>query len=233
MTTNPFPAEPTTTSTAATGDAASTRIAVIVPALTAGALMALYLVLRPYGDTGDEMQAYAAFASPLWVMSHLAGMAGLSAAAWWAARASRLGRGLVARVARSAGPVGLVGILPYYGAEAFALQVIGRQRLAGQDVSGLVASVREHAVGMPLFGVGLLLLAAAGLTAARCWQQATRQQGRRSWAAWPLGVMVATVLPQYYLPVPGRIAFGLVFLAAAALMAAGARGRTSHAAPTT
>ena len=198
-------------------------------ALVSGVLMAIYLVLRPYGDVGDGPGMAEAFASPLWVLAHLAGAAGLAAAAWWAVRMSALASGRVARLAAWAGPLGLVGVLPYYGAETFALHAIGRRAMAGQDVLPLVAEIRNHPAALTLFGLGLLLLAVAGISAAVGWQRAGRGP-----AAWPLGLMMAGVLPQFYLPAPGRMAYGLLFLAAALVMAwadRGARATTATPAP--
>ena len=68
----------------------------------------------------------------------------------------------------------------------------------------------------------LFLLAVAGIAFALAW---TRYAGSR--AAWPLGVLMALVLPQFYLPPVGRMAFGVAYLLAAAVLAGSVLRRRS------
>lgn len=191
--------------------------------VVAGALMAAYLLLRPYGDAsgGDTTAAMEAYASPLWVVAHLAGAASLvMLAIVWALAAS----GAVRWVAVA----GAALVLPYYGAETFALHEIGAMALAGDtSVVPLVAAVRDNPVAMTLFGVGLLALAGAGIAAAlrvrrTCGDEVGGAAGR---ALLPLAIVAALFLTQFFLPPAGRIAYGLVFAAAAALAAFELRGR--------
>lgn len=193
------------------------------PATGTGLFMAAYLLLRPYGDVHGPTSAEAAtaFGSPWWVVAHLCGMLAIASFARLALRLSDLVGGLSARVARWSSLVGLVLVLPYYGAETFALHVIGRQALAG-DLSSLslVAPIRDLPAAMTVFGVGLLLLAAAGLAFALAWQR--RRPAGPAWLAWPLGVMVALLLPQFFLPPVGRMGFGIGYAVAAALVAVAA-----------
>ena len=79
-----------------------------------------------------------------------------------------------------------------------------------------VAEVREEPVAVAMFAVGLLALAVSGVTFALAW---SRSGSGTRWAAWPLGVAVALVLPQFYLPPTGRVAFGVAYLVAALVLA--------------
>lgn len=192
----------------------------LTPAVGTGVLMATYLLLRPYGDAGggDSLAAAQAFASGRWISSHVAGALALAAFAWLAVRLADLLDTRPARIARATGLLGAALVLPYYGAETFALHVLGRRALAGSGESlALVAEVREQPVAMAMFAIGLLALAVSGVTFALAWSRSGL--GTR-WAAWPLGLAVALVLPQFYLPPTGRVAFVLAYLVAALLLAA-------------
>lgn len=189
----------------------------LVPLAMTGILMAVYLLARPYGDSpavaSTAAERAAAFASPWWVAAHVAGALALAMFGRLALRLADLARpSLPARLARWAGLAGATLVLPYFGAETFALHVIGRRAAAGEpSLLGLVEEIRNQSVAITLFGVGLLLLAVAGIAFALAW---TRHAGSR--AAWPLGVLMALVLPQFYLPPVGRMAFGVLYLLAAA-----------------
>lgn len=189
-----------------------------MPAGASGVLMALYLLLRPYGDSpgvvsSPQVQADA-FASVWWVAAHCCGALALVMFAWLALRLSDLeSRSFAARIGRWSGLSGAVLLLPYFGAETFALHVIGTKAAAGRlDLLALVPEIRNQPVAITTFGLGLLLLAVSGIALALAWARRTG-----SWLAWPLGVAAALVLPQFYLPPVGRMIFGVVYLAAAAL----------------
>lgn len=189
------------------------------PAVVTGVLMAAYLLLRPYGDAAgsDSPAAAAAFASGRWIAAHLAGALSLASFALLAVRIADLTDGRLARVARATGLLGATLVLPYYGAETFALHVIGRRALAGDAASiALVAEVRDQPVAVVIFAVGLLALAVSGVTFALAWSRSGL--GPRG-AAWPLGLAVALVLPQFYLPPAGRAAFGVAYLVTALVLA--------------
>lgn len=191
------------------------------PAVGSGVLMAIYLLLRPYGDAagGDTLQAAAAFASPWWIVAHLCGAAALVSFARLALRMSEVMPSLSARLARWSGLAGAVLVLPYYGAETFALHVLGRHALAGDSSAlSMVAPIRDQPVALTTFGLGLLLLALSGILVAIAWQR-HHPVGSPGLAAWPLGIMVALVLPQFFLPVGGRMAFGVFYACAAVLLA--------------
>lgn len=196
--------------------AALPRRVLVAPLVGTGALMAAYLLLRPYGDTAgsDTLDAARAFASRWWVVSHLLGVLALASLGRLALRTSDVLPGVPARLARTSGLVGMVLVLPYYGAETFALHTVGRAALAQEDLTllGLVADVQGHPVALATFALGLVLLGVAGLLVALAWQ---RSHG--SPAAWPLGALAALVLPQFYLPPVGRMAFGVLYAVAAGI----------------
>ena len=195
--------------------------ALVAPLLASGALMAAYLLARPYGDShgGDTLAAAEAFASPLWIASHVAVAAALCAlAATWAVAATGW--------PRWASVVGVALVLPYYGAETFAFHEIGARALAGDTAPlELVTAVRDNPVAVTLFGAGLLALAAGGVGAAL--------RSRARGALLPLAVVAALLLPQFFLPPVGRMAYGVLFAGAAAYAAYAAyAARATRATPT-
>ncbi len=204
-------------------------------AVIAGVLMATFQLVRPWGDVSEEPTAMAeAFADPRWVVAHLAGAAAFVALAMLADAVTASGvreqsvrrRSPVVRIARYGTALGAALILPYYGAETFALHEIGRAALAGSpvDVVVLSGSIRMNLVAVTLFGVGLLLVAVATL----CMAVVATRAAAAAWGAWPLGVMAALALPQFALPPAGRMAYGVVFLVAAVLFAVAWRRRRSR-----
>lgn len=203
----------------------------VMPAISSGLLMAGYLLLRPYGDASSSTspEAAAAFASPWWVVAHLAGALALVQLARVSLRIDDLLGTHTTMLARWSGLAGVALALPYYGAETFGLHAIGRGGLDDPAALRLVDEVRNHPAALTTFGLGLLLLAVSGVAIALAWQRAVRS-GRwaaPAWAAWPLGVGAALVLPQFYLPPAGRMGFGGAFAVAAVVLAvAGARAQS-------
>lgn len=200
--------------------------------------MAVYLLVRPYGDAGDagnSVSSAQAFASTGWVVVHLAGMGALASLARLALRMNDLVGSPLTRFARWTGLAGLGAVLPAYGAETIGLHVLGQRALDG-DSAALVAAeaIRASAAFTGLLGVGLLLLAVSGACVAAAWRSwaatvETGVSGRcwHRWAAWPLSIAAASLLPQFFLPPAGRMAFGVVYALAAALGGGGCsrRGR--------
>lgn len=174
-----------------------------------------------------------AFADPRWVIAHLAGAAAFVMLALLAHVVVASGvreqtvrrRSPVARIARYGTALGAALVLPYYGAETFALHEIGRAAVAGSpvDVVELSDSIRMNLAAVTLFGGGLLLVAAGTI----CLAIVAARVGVAAWAAWPLGVLAALILPQFALPPVGRMVYGVAFLLAAVLFAVGwvRRGR--------
>lgn len=191
----------------------------LAPAVGAGAFVALYLLLRPYGDAAGVTtgEAAAAFASPWWVVAHLSGALGLASLGRLGLRLADVVPGLLARAARATGLLGAILASLYYGLETFALHVLGRAALADpareREILDLVAAIRDDQTALVVFALGLGLLAVCGALVALAWQR-----HRGSLAAWPLAVMSALVLPQYYLPPTGRMLFGVVYALAAAVL---------------
>ena len=96
-------------------------------AVASGVLMAAYLLLRPYGDVQGENREVDAMASSLWMASHTLGMLALASFASLVLRLSGLSEGWIGMVGRWSAMTGLVMVLPYYGAETFALHVIAQR----------------------------------------------------------------------------------------------------------
>lgn len=200
-----------------------TQKLVPVYAVATGVLMAAFQLLRPWGDVAGETDPMiGAFADPRWVVAHLAGAASFVTLALLAdavVRASFDGRRApaVARFTRLGAAVGAALILPYYGAETFALHEIGLAAQAGAaiDVVVLSDSIRMNAAAVVLFGAGLLLVAAVGI----CLAIVAARVGAARWGTWPLGMLAALALPQFALPPAGRMAYGVAFFVAGVLFA--------------
>lgn len=181
----------------------------LAPLVGTGALMAGYLLLRPYGDAGggETLAAAEAFASPRWVAAHLMGAGAIASFARLTLRFGEESPSVLARVARWSGLAGTVLVLPYYGAETFGLHAVGQAVMAGDSsLLPLVDAIRNHPAALTTFGTGLVLLAVSGVTFALAWQR-----DRGSVAAWPIGGLFAALLPQFYLPPTGRMAYGVAY----------------------
>lgn len=213
------------------------------PAFGTGVLMAAYLLLRPYGDVGGPLAQAQAYASPRWVVAHVCGLLALASFARLALRVCDLvdpglgGSGRpgarLARLGRWLALSGATLALPAYGVEAVGLHVAGVRHLAG-DPSGLalVEQLRGEPLGVAMFGLGLALLAAAGIALGLAWQRsglpnalpnALASRSLTRFAAWPLGALMAVFVPQFLLPPAGRMAYGVAYLAAALWLLGSAR----------
>ncbi|KAA0021091.1 hypothetical protein [Antrihabitans cavernicola] len=178
----------------------------------AGVMFAVYPILRPYSsETG--MAGAEAFGSPLWVAAHTCAMLGFIA----------LGLGML--YARGAGLpntavistwIGIGLVLPYYGAEAFALNAIGRSAVDASNPAllDLASSIRYSAVQMTMFGVGLVLIAIGTVAFARQHRYAR-----------VLAVGFVLFLPQFFAPPELRIAHGILILVGSLLVARAVRVR--------
>jgi hypothetical protein len=133
--------------------------------VAAGALLVLYPALRPWSD-GTPDGAPAAFASPAWIPAHLAAVAGFVLVGFALFHSST---GRLTRIAASLWAAGTALVLPYYGAEAFALHALG-ERIVRTGDTGLLdvaEATRMGAWQVTTFAAGLLLLAAAGVLSDR------------------------------------------------------------------
>lgn len=191
-------------------------------AAAGGVLLAAFPFLRPWGDKIDGAGAadmIGAFASPMWVAAHVAGMIGF---VLLAAAALAHGRG----GARWWLAGGVALILPFFGAEAFGLHVIAGS--VPQDAAIVAADgIREGEVQMTMFGVGLLAIAVGGVLLAR-----------RSRTAILLAFALVTYLPQFFFGPEVRMAHGAILLVGAAwwawaLVREAAPGRREAAVPAT
>lgn len=189
----------------------------LAPTVGTGVLMAVYLLLRPYGDAGDETATAQAFASTAWVVAHVCGALALASVGRLGLRLADLVEGVPARLARWSGLLGAVLVLPYYGAETFGLHAVGRQALTDPSTLALAEEIRNQPVALATFGIGMILLSVSGVAIAL---SATRGLGMPAWSAWPLGLAIALFPAQFALPPAGRIAFGVAYLIAAGLFTA-------------
>lgn len=195
----------------------------MAPAVMTGGLMAAYLLLRPYGDVRTGPAMADAFGSARWPIAHMCGAMGLAGFAWLALRLADGDRSVAARWARTAGLMGAALVLPYFGAESFGLHALGADARNGDlRALALVDAVRYQPLAITMFGVGLIALAVCAVAFAWAWSH--RSRGPRRWAGWPLGVLMALFLPQFFLPAPGRIAYGVAYLVAALLFAGSLTG---------
>lgn len=176
-----------------------------------GLLFVLYPALRPFSDEAS-FQGAAAFGSSNWILAHTFAMIGFVL----------LGLGFLGlhmalqetpaeRLAFRALVVSWIGIgltLPYYGAEAFALNVIGRETLKRHDLSVFaLANEIRTGPGEILFGIGLLLLAVGPIMfGVAVWRSGTLPR----WSGVPLAVAFALFIPQFLAAQPIRIAHGLL-----------------------
>ena len=186
--------------------------------VTAGALLVLYPALRPWSDT-TPAGAPAAFASPAWIPAHLAAVAGFVLVGF-ALFGSSTGR--LARIAASLWATGTALVLPYYGAEAFALHALGEHimRSGDTDLLETVEAIRMGAWQVATFATGLLLLAAAGeLVAATV----ARTRAFPRWAGVPFALAFALYLPQFFGPPALRIAHGVLVAVGCLVLAAAIR----------
>ncbi|MDJ0393251.1 hypothetical protein QMK17_07895 [Rhodococcus sp. G-MC3] len=171
-----------------------------------GIFFALYPMLRPYSSEVG-IDGADALGSPLWVAAHTSAMLGFIALAL-AVRAMRAGA-----VAETTTWIGVGLVLPYYGAETFALNALGTKAVDTGDypLLDLAEPIRNGPVQMVMFGAGLILVAVGVVAVAR---------GIGSWQAYVFAAGFVLFLPQFYAPPALRVAHGLLIVIGAALLAA-------------
>jgi len=176
--------------------------------VAAGVLFVVYPLVRPWGDQTPDGTA-SAFAAPLWLVAHLAAMAAFVL----------VGVGLTALPGRAALATWVAGtalVLPYYGAEAFALHA-----LAGEpNIVALAEQIRMGTVQLTVFGLGLVLLAAAGVLTALT-------VGR---AALVFAVGTVLYLPQFFADPAVRIAHGVLLAIGCVILASRVKERATASA---
>ena len=174
-----------------------------------GAMFALYPAVRPYSDEVGTAGANA-FASSSWVVAHTFAMLGFIALGLAVLYGGR--RSDPAVVATWIG-VGLV--LPYYGAETFALHALGIDAVANANpgLIELADPIRYSLVQSVMFGVGLVSIAVGLVLFAR-----------RNRYAIALAAGFVLFLPQFYTPPAVRIAHGILIAVGAVIAARAVSG---------
>ena len=187
----------------------------------AGVLFVVYPVVRPYA-AGGAPDGRAEFASPWWLIAHLAAVGGFIAFGLALVALSGLLNGTggerAAVVAVAASWIGTGLTLPYYGAETFALHALGGSDLDENAVTTLTESVRMGAAQATLFATGLLLVAVGAAAAAVA---IARSRLLAGWAGIPMAVGFALFIPQFYVDAPLRIGHGVLIGFGCAVVALG------------
>ncbi|MBY4012792.1 hypothetical protein HQP04_10660 [Rhodococcus fascians] len=176
----------------------------------AGAMFLLYAVLRPYSSEVG-MEGAQAFAETAWVIAHVCAAMGFIAVAL-ALRSLEYVVRSTAGAASAATAVVLTWIgtgltLTYYGAETFALNAVGAQAVAESDptIMDLADPIRNGAIQITLFGIGLLLVLVGGIFAALAvWRSGVLT----AWAGIPVAVGLVLFLPQFFASPALRITHG-------------------------
>ncbi|MGV9861705.1 hypothetical protein [Rhodococcus koreensis] len=192
------------------GRAGIARISAAALFALSGALFVVYPVVRPYA-AGGAPDGRAEFASPWWLVAHLAAVGGFIAFGLALVPLAGLLEGTGGRrvgvVAVAASWIGSGLTLPYYGAETFALHTLGDSGLDDGAVTALAESVRMGAAQAALFATGLLLVAVGAAAAAVAIARARLLAG---WSGIPMAVGFALFIPQFYADAPLRIAHGVL-----------------------
>lgn len=181
-------------------------------ATVAAICFVLYPALRPASsETG--LEGAAAFAAWQWTASHLLGVLAFVALAALTLRQSAASASRLAAWAAGVITLGVAAILPYYGAETFALAAIGANALETGDpaVMTLAEEVRGGGPALATFGAGLMALAVGGTLWALRSRRSDPPFAQLGTVLMALGLV--TYLPQYYLPGGARIAHGALLAA--------------------
>lgn len=190
---------PTRTRTVLSASRGEVGRAALVLAI-AGAAFAAYPILRGSGSEAGLAGAEL-YARDAWLIAHVLGMAGFAAIGW--------GLGVVDRLAGRLALAGALLVLPYYGAEAFGLHALGQRVLETGDASAIAAAdlFRYQPLAMTMFVAGLVLVAGAGV---RLLLKVRHGPGGQRIGLLLTGAALATYLPQFFVPIGGRIGHGVV-----------------------
>jgi hypothetical protein len=126
------------------------------------------------------------------------------------------------KTAFMAATIGYIGsglTISYYGAEVYGLKAIGQRAVEDGDatMTEVGNAFRYDPTAMTVFAIGLALIAIGAVFAAvAVWRSGTLNK----WSAVPLAVLLVTMLPQYFLPQSGRIAWGVLVALASLWLAA-------------
>jgi hypothetical protein len=193
--------------------------------ILSGVCFTLFPVVRPFFDE-SSMGAAAQFASARWVVAHALGMGGFILLSlgllgvYLLLRPTRVERRTFAALVLAWIGSGLT--LPFFGAEAFALQVIGHTAFT-QNSTHLLSLVNliRFGPGLLFIAAGLLMIAVAAIVLATAvWKSGILPK----WSGLPLAVAFGVYIPQlqgapFFQPI--RIAVGLLITAGCTWMAGG------------
>lgn len=190
----------------------SSRFTVPAGFAVAGLALAAYPALRPYGPE-QGLAGAADFGSNLWLTAHALGMLGFVSLAFGlraaSARTPWTWTGRPVRETETRAWLAVALLLPYYGAEAYGLNQIGRYATEHGDAGVLdVADAFRYApFEITTFTLGLFaLVLVGGRLAHGMWRSGA--VGRVGGLLAGLGL--ATYLPQFF-GAPGlRVTHGLV-----------------------
>jgi hypothetical protein len=208
----------------------TTRTTTAVGLVVSGVAFAAYPALRPYGPESGLAGA-ADFGATSWLVAHVLGMLGFVSLAFALRAASDEApwrwSGQPIRRAETRMWLAVSLLLPYYGAEAYGLNELGRYATEHGDAGVLdVADAFRYApFEMTTFALGLFLLVLVGGRLAHgLWRSG--RLGRSGGLLAGLGL--ATYLPQFFGTPEVRIAHG-VLLGLGLVLAALATRRTAVA----
>ena len=188
----------------------------------AGVLFVVYEAAAPRVDQ-TTLAGAESWTTAGWALAHIAAIVGLILIplGYGALRGFLEGtrNEKTAFMAATTGYIGSALTISYYGAEVYGLKAIGRRAM--EDGDATMAEVgnafRYDPTAMTVFLIGLVLIAvAAVLAAVAVWRSGVLNR----WSAVPLAVLLVTMLPQYFLPHAGRIAWGALVTVAALWLAA-------------
>jgi hypothetical protein len=196
-----------------------------------GIALAAYPALRPYGPEAG-LEGAADFGSGAWLAAHALGMVGFVSLAFTlrvaAASQPWAWSGRPVREAETRAWLAVALLLPYYGAEAYGLNQVGRYATEHGDAGVLdVADAFRYApFEITTFTLGLFaLLLVGGRLAHGMWR--TGRLGRTGGLLAGLGL--ATYLPQFFGTPEVRMVHGLL-LGLGLLLMALATARVPHSA---
>ena len=180
-----------------------------------------YPILRPYSSEVG-MEGAEAFGETSWVIAHVCAMLGFIAIALAMRSLEQLvGPSAGASAASVAVVVTWIGVgltLAYYGAEAFALNALGAKAVSDADpaIMELADPIRNGAVQISMFGIGLLLVLIGGVYAALAVRSSDILP---SWSGLPLAAGLILFAPQFFAPPAVRIAHGVLMFVGCLILA--------------
>lgn len=193
--------------------------------ILSGIFLTLFPLVRPFFDE-STLQGAAEFASTRWVIAHALGMGGFIMLSlgflgvYLLLRPTKLERRTFVALVLSWIGTGLT--LPFFGAEAFGLQVIGHTAVT-QNSTALLPLVNSVRFGPGIFfiGSGLLMIAVASIVLATAiWSSKILPK----WSGLPIAIGFVVYIPQlqgapFFQPI--RIAVGILIVAGCIWIARG------------